>query len=305
MENDNINKTEKKYNIPAIVFASLTVICAGVAIFFGIKYFEPKKEPEPVTAEKIEKEIKVEIVKETMANEYKEVENVVNSVTAGIENYWGGIENGNGLTYKPEGFDTYVPMKLDIKKKIKNSNTNEQNKELLSTALNEQGFNSIGILPFLGSAGPRIDGYYNAANDIVCGIYDDADWNSYNNASSPYLVLECAKTDWAWLTEADKALVAELATAYYEKEGEYPTVIYGLNDNIKNSQYGPYQTLTVAVGGAVGLFYRTSPDAKWQFFAGTQAVLGCDEYNTDDLKKAYLGEPCYNYDTQTDSTVQL
>ena len=81
--------------------------------------------------------------------------------------------------------------------------------------------------------------------------------------------------------------------------------MYNLNNNIKDSQYTPYQTLRISVGGAAGLFYRTSPEAKWQFFTGTQAVLDCSDYNTEDLKKAYLGEPCYNYNTQTDSTVQL
>lgn len=55
-------------------------------------------------------------------------------------------------------------------------------------------------------------------------------------------------------------------------------------------------------GSAAGLFYET-PDKKWHFFSISQAVLSCSEYDTDDLKKAYVGETCDDNGRQT--TVKL
>lgn len=44
-------------------------------------------------------------------------------------------------------------------------------------------------------------------------------------------------------------------------------------------------------GGAALLFYQT-PDGTWKFFTGTQNILPCDNYNTDEIRKAYAGETC-------------
>lgn len=300
---------KKKHNVLAIVFAFLMLVCAGVAVFFGIKYFEPKEEPEPVTAEKIEKEVKVEIVKETMADDYKEVKDVMKSLTAGVGTDWSYFENSEGLTYKPEGFNTFVAMKFDIEKKVVDQNGTdsgaaEANLETLKNKLENAGFTSLGILPFLGSAGPQIYGYLDANHNITCGIHGDAEWKTNGAINYYYVSLKCAKTDWVWLTEADKNLILELETAYYDKAGKYPSIIHNIQD-IKNSQYEPYQKLTVSLGGAAGLFYRTSPDAKWQFFVATQSALDCSDYNTDDLRKAFAGDICYNGSTSLNqSTVQ-
>lgn len=213
------------------------------------------------------------------------------------------IDMGGGMLYKPVGLNTYVPMRLDLYKDIKNSDSNEENLSVLKTKLEENGFKSIGIMPFQGSAGPEIFGYLNSDSNTVCEMYGDS--YSARYGAGDYVVLECAKTDWSWLTDDEKNLVSELETAYYDKNGKYPTVISNIENKIKDSEYSPYQNLKVNIGGAAGLFYRTSPDAKWQFFVGTQSVLDCSDYNTDDLKKAYVGEVCYDTVTRSDSTVQL
>lgn len=78
---------------------------------------------------------------------------------------------------------------------------------------------------------------------------------------------------------------------------------------VKDSQTAGYQTVTVGInsypypaGGSAGLFYRKGGD--WQFFAATQNELPCSDYNTDDLKNAYAGEPCGSADGNTSLTVQ-
>ena len=293
-------KDKKKVNKPAIFFGIVALILAGVSVFFGIEYFKPKEEPEPVTVEKIEKEVKVEVVKETMAEDYKEVEDVVKDLSAGIDGAY-GISNSRGLTYKPEGLNTHIPMKLDIVKKIRTRNNEEAIYAALESNFKKSGFESVGILPHLGSAGPKIDGYFNTSRDIVCGIYEDSE-PGYSGIEN-YVYLRCAKTDWVWLTEDEKKMVGELETAYRDKTGEYPTTLYNLENKIKDSQNTPYQTLEVEIGGGYALFYRTSPEGKWQYFAGGQSYLDCSDYNTEDLKKAFAGDVCYNGNQQ--STVQL
>lgn len=187
-------------------------------------------------------------------------------------------------------------------KKIRIQNNEKAIYAALESNFKKSGFESIGTLPFLGSAGPKIDGYLNASRNIVCGVFEDSEW-VYGNAQDYVYYLECAKTDWAWLTEDEKELVGELETAYHNKTGEYPITLYNYDNEIKDSQYAPYQTLRTEVGGGYGLFYRVGPEEEWQYFAGGQSYLECSEYNTEELKKAYAGEVCYN--GSQESIVQL
>lgn len=97
-------------------------------------------------------------------------------------------------------------------------------------------------------------------------------------------------------------LVKELGAAM-ERAG-HSMALFRSEIEIRNSEVAPYQKIETSIGGAIGLFYRTSSEAEWQFFTGVQAVLGCDEFNTDDLRKAFAGEACYDYTAGRDSTVQ-
>lgn len=276
-------KEGKKSNILVLVLGAVALIASGLAIYFGIMYFGKSKPSCPATPDS------QVVSKNDMAYEYKEVKDVMKELVDGIENNWSSVsENGSGLTYKLEGTETYVPMNLDLEVKINNSYTPETNVDTLKTKLVGAGFESVGVLPFLGSAGPKIDGYLNSEKDIICGVYASGD------GVNQYAVIACAKTDWSWLTEEEKTLVKELSTAYYNKTGGYPTVVYGLGGKIKDSEYEPYQTLQVAIGGGYALFYRVSPDDEWQYFAGGQAPLDCSDYNTEDLQKAFAGNVCYN-----------
>ena len=301
---------KKKVNKPAIFFGILALIFAGVSVFFGIEYFKPKESSCENNCEMSalddggdRDDGDSETAKvESMAEQYKEVEDVIDDLTVGIGVDWSYTENSEGLTYKPEGFNTFITMKLDIVKRVidqsyTDSNAMETNLKTLKTRFEDAGFSSLGILPFLGSAGTEIYGYLDASRNIVYGMYRSTEFKAGGELNYYYVALECAKTNWILLTEADKDLILGLETAYYEKEGKYPSVIYGIRD-IENSQYTPYQTLNVRIGGGYALFYRVSPEEKWQYFAGGQSALPCSDYNTEDLKKAFAGNVCYEGDQE-------
>lgn len=288
-------ETKKKVNVLAIVLGVVALVFAGLAVFFGVEYFMLKNgggEPGGIG----EGDGQGSSVADStgVADGYKTVRNAVDKLTSDIENEWDYSENGSGLTYKPEGLNTYVPMKLHIQKKIKNSSTAEENVAALKSRLERAGYSSIGILPYLGSAGPEIYGYSDTRKGIVCGI---------SVGDGDYAILECAKTDWAWLTEEEAELAVKLEAAYHDKTGEYPRLFRDLDVKAENSEISPYQVLRVSMGWAQGLFYRTSSDGDWQYFATAQGPLKCIEYNTDDLKNAFAGEVCYN-DESEESVVQ-
>lgn len=98
----------------------------------------------------------------------------------------------------------------------------------------------------------------------------------------------------SWMNKEKVALANELAVAYREGTGRLLGYILAEANNIKDSEVVPYQRLMAQMPGAAVLFYRVSPEAKWQYFAGLQSPLQCEEYKTEDEKKAFAGEVCYN-----------
>lgn len=293
-QESNISSNTKHANTLGIVFGITTLAFAGLAAFFGVNYFkQPAKTDAPQGA----------AAQGTMASEYTEVNDlmvdvlssVIDSSTTYIYNY---IQGGSGMSVKPDGMNTYVPTKFNLSAKVR-SNNGEKDLATLKNKLTQKGFSAIGTLPFQGSAGPQIDGYKND-NNVTCSLYLDIERPSLTQ-SEEYVYLQCAKPSWSWLTDDEKNLLVELETAYFEKTGKYPTILGGKPSEIKNSTYSPYQTLWINVGGAAGLFYRTSSESKWQYFTATQGTLECKAYDTDDLKKAYLGEECYNMSNPTET----
>ena len=98
----------------------------------------------------------------------------------------------------------------------------------------------------------------------------------------------------AWVSDETITQANKLSDAYYAVESSYPFSINLTNYVIKDSLVSPYQTLKVPVSNAMGLFYRTSPDADWKYFTATQDVLDCSEFSSQDLKNAFSGEICYD-----------
>lgn len=72
--------------------------------------------------------------------------------------------------------------------------------------------------------------------------------------------------------------------------------------------YAHAETLVTPTSGNpfTALFYQT-PDEQWHFFKSASTTLACADFNTPDLKKAYLNQTCTIPDgpNQKPSTVQL
>ena len=290
---------KKKVNIPAILFGITTLIFAGLAVYFGMEYFKPKSGQNGDAGNQGGNDA---VVVETadMAEDYKEVYDLMKELVADLGTGFDRIQASSDIIYKPEGINLYMQMRFGLSAEIYSDDEMATVSEL-GTKLENDGFTSIGTIPHLGSAGPVINGYLNSDKNIMCEVYGDGTFVT-QDVWRGYAFLGCAKTDWHWMTDAEKELVDKLETAYLNKTGKYPITLSGLESKIKNSQVSPYQTLQVAIGGGYALFYRVNPDAEWQYFAGGQAPLNCGDYNTEDLRKAFAGDVCY--DGQTESTVQ-
>ncbi|MDR0887113.1 MAG: hypothetical protein LBM97_00220 [Candidatus Nomurabacteria bacterium] len=74
-------------------------------------------------------------------------------------------------------------------------------------------------------------------------------------------------------------------------------IIYAGNYTIKDSPIAPYQNTyidaaSLGIGGAAMEFYRVSPTSDWIFFRFAQGITDCEEYNSDELTRAFAGFPC-------------
>ncbi|MBR0488397.1 hypothetical protein IJJ39_01835 [Candidatus Saccharibacteria bacterium] len=130
------------------------------------------------------------------------------------------------------------------------------------------------------------DAFSNNSSNITCSV---------NRDGLPFRMY-CSKN--SWISSVKKNLILELAKA---SDANYVNV--SDNYQIKNSEISPYQTLTASGINYAMLFYRVSPDAEWQYFTGTQAILSCSEF-TGDVAKAFAGTRCWDETTQSESTVQ-
>ena len=295
-EHDN-SMMKKKTNWLAIVLGVTTMIFAGLAVFFGIQYFQDEKmddlNSEQVSGSLDDNQTDKKEDDEDDVDERKEVIDMMNEIIAGINGEVSEISEGLGLIYKPDGIDTHINMRLNYWTNVHIENDNLVNVRTVQNKLVGLGFSYLGVIPFSSSAGPEIFGYLNSSNEIVCNVYGDMTFNGNVDNSYLFAKLECGKTDWTWLTEDEKILIKELDEAYRIKTGDYPRAMSNYDNEIRNSEYTPYQTIRVQIDGGYALFYRVGTEAKWQYFTGGQSPLMCSDYDTEDLKKAFAGDTCY------------
>ncbi len=295
---------KKEINVVAIVLGVIAGIFAIVAIVFMVKYFteKPKCEVEAVVQEPSEAE-KEAITANVMARDYKEVYDLVSGIASKNDKRHLS-RSGGTLIYTAGDTGVYVDLRYALGgSMITSQESLDGDIAAIESDLVAAGFQNIGIVPLATSAGPRIYGYLNEEADIVCNVFENSEF-IYGN-SQEYVYYNCGKTDWTWLTEDELKMIGELGIAYRDKTGNDSVSMMGFEDVvIHDSKYEPYQTIRIpAMNGGGGEFYRVSPDSEWRFFAVTQSALECSDYNTDDLKKAFLGEVCHNGNEM--STVQL
>ncbi len=153
--------------------------------------------------------------------------------------------------------------------------------------------------------------YRMSTADYTCSLLEEGTYLDANPTS-----LTGADISVSCSTEEEYAKNAKTQQPFYaailsDAAHSVDTTMLGLPGAIKNSATASYKTTQVGVGGsdstltggAAGLFYQT-PDGTWHFFVGTQSSLSCSQYNTADLKKAYVGEACYNNDVLSAVTIQ-
>ena len=287
----------KKTNWPAIIFGLMAMMFAGLVVFFGLEYFkvDDKGVVNPGESnEQVGNETDEIVVASDMAKEYEEVKSLVERVATGFTRYSALAVPGDGLVYKPKNFNTHILMRFDLEETIEEPS----NQTYVEERLLAEGYEYLGTVPFIGSAGPQIHSYINNDSEIVCNMYEFSEWNSYNG-NSAYVKLSCAKTNWHWLSEDEILLANGLAEAYYEETGEYPSVLHNYIGQIDDSGYESYQRIRATIGGGYALFYRSSAEDDWKYFTGGQSPLMCEEYDTDDLKKAFAGYECFNASGET------
>ena len=194
--------------------------------------------------------------------------------------------------YMVKGYDFYAIARVEDTASIiykKPKSELKATAESIASYLASQGFQK--------SAQQVKDPYYPLVkyeNDTVfCGI------NYYEDTveSLHELYVACAQKE-------SYVATAKLQKPFYDSYRADSIYSKDLTDDsrlgypkVANSQTAGYKTAEAAIyteanpTGAVGLFYQT-PDGNWHFFRGTQIQLGCSEYSTPDVKKAYAGTKC-------------
>ncbi|HEY8886315.1 MAG TPA: hypothetical protein VIM31_02310 [Candidatus Microsaccharimonas sp.] len=145
---------------------------------------------------------------------------------------------------------------------------------------------------------------------IVCIISDQKPAKPSPTSTDYSMTIGCADTS-AYLTNAATLRPYFIIYASQTKFDTTQTLMGA--PTLKASKTDGYSIATVPIGGSqygsvggfAGLFYVT-PDKTLHYFTGTQSELPCSKFSTDDLKKAYLGEQCYDEQTNNDTaTVKL
>lgn len=192
------------------------------------------------------------------------------------------------VSYQPEGYLTGVPLTksygvtLDAKfyrlgQPGYDLVTNRTIYRTISNALLDAGFTDTGQEYTTASAASASGTFINPTTGIVCTVL-------LSGASCGY------KT---WYNQDTANLSNTLARVYEETTGKPAHYLVAQTQYIEDSPITPYQRIEVAMPGFGAAFYRVNPDAEWQYFTEGQSTPQCNEYNTEDLRKAFAGTSCF------------
>ena len=208
---------------------------------------------------------------------------------------------------KVAGYDYYVSAKADnsVKKSVA---YNESSVETASIARELKAMDFSEKVTQAGDESTDTITDY-AHSDVVCRLITT---RTYHNPTGNHIVnLNCE----------DMSTISKLAEQYKDFYAVLPkensegvtTAFFGA-PAIEASKTEGYHRATLGVGGVIDgkagpggvaqLFYKT-PDGKWHYLTGTQQLVFCDRFDTADKKKAYLGERCYDRNSDKESTVSL
>ena len=198
--------------------------------------------------------------------------------------------------FKPAGYDFWVSPSVDYgfgSYGMKDTITTDLaaiKKVLVDNKLTEKVLDQ-------GSAEGMFAAEY-SSDDITCILTDQKPYQQPATSKEFNTILGCADTS-AYLANAVELKPYFTAYAAQSQSDTTKTAMGGLRTT--KSKTAGYSISTVSIGGSeygsvggfAGLFY-TTPDNKLHFFIGTQSQIPCTDFKTDDLKKAYLGESCFD-----------
>ncbi len=301
-----IKKVKNIFKITTVIFIIISLALSGYIVFQYISQASKSNSNN-------NQNNNVENVSKTELDKDASVRSVIDSIKKDIEDAMlikhenGGSEqfisynkayDANFPIYKSDSAKTGMPLEksYEISKYFIQPETDATKEKLTNTAknvLSSMGFveykdanTEDGYLPLA----PMSAQYINKSTGVLCAI------------SQAVSYITCGNT--SWLSEEYVSLLNNLAEAYKEKQKSYPIFIMRNKAEIKNSTVSPYQTITVVFGNAAQLFYRASNTSKWVYFTATQNTIGCDRYNTQDLKNAYASDTCYDSSLKTTRKVQ-
>jgi|GEM_PF-1686935 len=286
-------KSHKKRNIFVAVLLVVLLVGGGAAAYY-------LNRPEPVKEQAtVKKEARATIKEDTT---------VAEALVSEIRNDIGGqlVSEGNtSPPYKPDGYGYYVRSSTEYEAKVERIKDKAENAlQAIRNKLIEKGYTESVTQDVSDSGMYEADftGTY-----ALCYVYMISGLNAADPKGSS-AGLTCADIE-SYETTAKQ--MEPFATAY-EVTSSYSSAEPTLYTNLRasKSSVSGYERATVGIsgivgaGGFAGLFYKT-PSMDWKFFTGTQEIVPCDAYSTDDIKKAYLGEPCYDQASDNQTTVKL
>lgn len=209
-------------------------------------------------------------------------------------------ESNFPVQYRPEGMKVFTTLDKGFGFSVSDYSQLEEFADLVAEELEGSGF--LGYYNDSETSRTTVS-YLNSKTGVVCNAYFGG-WP---------VSFQCSHKD--WISKEAEELINELAEAVEESSAavynEWLVISLGEGSvNIEESEFKPYQRISVGmsayhgVGGAVGLFYRKSSTAKWQFFTATQGPVECELYNTEGLRRAYAGQECWNVVTDEWETVK-
>lgn len=302
-----VSSSRKRSFVPILVGILLLIIGIGGGVFIYVNFIDKKPVQTPSSqnnqpdttkqqdATTVNAESTINEIKQKLKGTKVEVKKIDSSIST--------TGQGGSIAYTPpqaklEGYEftttpkTYVGMSTQGDRALADSEF-----KTIDEYLTSKGFTKKQLPEIDRSGYIQVEEYQTA--DIVCSA------DELNNSSGAVASVSCADT--VSFTDAYKEL-QPLYTAYKDARQDVTNIAFR-TDAINKSKTEGYKFASISVasiggiGGHMALFYQT-PDEKWHFFVGTQQMLKCEDYNTSDIRKAFLGEPCFGTNDDN-STVKL
>lgn len=292
--------TKKKLSLWISLTILALVIIGGVVFYL---FFQPKPTPAPVAQNHTPSNATTQ-PEETPVNRANGIVQkskgfVEAKLAAKYPQTTATLKKSTSAPYKPSGYDFFVTI---AKAPAISATTDPQADKNGATStetiakpaadafrqyLKSENIPKIYSAPWGGSEEYQ-------TNEVLCELS-----TSLTNAT-----LSCANLgDYPAIAQKVAPLEAALAAKYQTDPNailQEPIITNSTVQNYKRASINIWNRQS-PVGGYAGLFYKT-PTSGWQYFTGVQNGLQCSNFNTNDLKNAFAGEPCYTNDTLTTVT---